>query len=106
MSIKGPSLRDEEWYLDTSALRWTFVWARLRTFDDGSAEVLDCDGVVHKFSIVKDASHWLYEDEYSSLDALIEWGEVGPDTQPPSAESDEELVTLIQSAARDTYSDE
>lgn len=86
---------ETSWWLDTSALPRRLLWARLRISADGSAEVLDLDGCHHRFDIVREAIHWLLEDEYSRLDGLIEDGEVGADLAPPHAATDAELVPLM-----------
>jgi hypothetical protein len=81
----------EEWWLDSSALPDLF-WARLSLYSDGSADVLDLDGVYHEFSSREEAQYWLGEDEYKRMSDLIEDGELPPSIAPPTASSDAELV--------------
>ncbi|MDZ8239374.1 MAG: hypothetical protein RMZ69_19860 [Nostoc sp. ChiQUE01a] len=45
-------------------------WARLRTYDDFSAEILDCDGSKYTFSNEEEAHHFLMEDEYTQFQSL------------------------------------
>ena len=73
---------ETSWWLDWSALPGLF-WARMRTFPDGSAEVLDLDGWRHHFTDRESAVFWLSEDEYSQVEQLIKDGEVAPDVVPP-----------------------
>ena len=86
---------ETSWWLDWGALPGRLVWARLQVAEDGSAVVLDMDGVYHRFPDHREAGFWLNEDEYSQLAHLVEDGEVGPDVAPPSAASDRELVPLM-----------
>jgi hypothetical protein len=48
----------------------------LRVYENGTAEVLDLDGGIHQFESEQVARDWLLEDEYSSLEKLIECGDV------------------------------
>ncbi len=76
------------WWLDSSALPDRLLWARLRIFSDGSAEILDLDGRSHRFGDRGRAKLWLLEDAYCLLADLIEGGDVGIDAVPPQAEND------------------
>jgi hypothetical protein len=89
---------ETSWWLDRSALPDRLLWARLQVTEDGSAVVLDLDGVYHRFPDRQAARFWLNEDEYSLLAHLVEDGEVGPDVSPPSASSDRELIPLMCAA--------
>jgi len=60
-----------------------YLWARLTVYDDGAADVLDCDGRTHKFGDETAARAWLHEDEYSLLEHLTADGEVPSDLQAP-----------------------
>lgn len=64
------------WWLDWSALPDRYLWARLTVYDEGSTEVLDCDGRTHKFGDATSARNWLLEDEYSLLEQLKANGDV------------------------------
>jgi hypothetical protein len=89
------NVSEESWWLDWSALPHRLLWARLRDFADGSAEVLDLDGKYHQFSNSIDGRFWLAEDEYSKVEDLIEEGEVPAATQPPQAANDRDLIPLM-----------
>lgn len=81
----------DTWWLDESALP-DLLWACLRVYKNGAAEVLDLDGNTHEFDSEQDARLWLLEDEYSSLANLIKDGDVEPSVQPPEAATFESLV--------------
>lgn len=83
------------WWLDSSALP-DLLWARLRCYDAGHAEVFDLDGRLYRFASEEEAVDWLREDEYSMLDELIEDGEVSAETVQPSAPSDAELIPKMR----------
>jgi len=82
-------------WLDWSALPKRLLWARLQVHEDGSAVVLDLDGVYHQFPDRQSARYWLNEDEYSLLANLVEDGEVEAAVTPPVAPTDSELVPLM-----------
>ena len=82
------------WWLSWDAPE-RLIWARLTVADNGSAEVLDCDGKHHRFSDEQAAKLWLNEDEYSLLAHMIEDGVVRESIVPPHALTDEELVPLM-----------
>jgi len=86
---------EESWWLDWSALPERWLWARLRDFTGGSAEVLDSDGKYHQFPNSAAARLWLAEDEYSKLEELIEDGELPPEIQPPQTANDRDLGPLM-----------
>jgi hypothetical protein len=86
------------WWLDWAASG--LIWARLTVANDGSAEVLDCDGKYHRFADEQAARLWLNEDEYSLLQHMIEDGAVPESTVPPQALTDQELVPLMMSGKR------
>lgn len=81
----------DTWWLDENALP-DLLWACLRVYENGAAEVLDCDGNIHEVDSEQDARLWLLEDEYSSLANLIKDGDVEPLVQPPEAATFEALV--------------
>ena len=84
------------WWLDWSGLPDRLLWARLRVFADGTAEVFDLDGRYHRFGDREEATLWLNEDEYSALARLIEDGEVERHVTPPQAEDVRALVPLMR----------
>ena len=85
----------ESWWLDTSSFP-CLLWARIRVFEDGTAEVFDLDGRYTRFENESDARSFLAEDEYDCFSGLDddERAEVGlpGDLEPPTAASDAELV--------------
>jgi hypothetical protein len=89
----------ESWWLDESALP-DLLWARLRCFSDGRAEVLDLDGRYTQFASEDEARLFLLEDEYAQLDRIavenfIDAGMSPGVPRPPQAHSDVELVGLM-----------
>lgn len=89
-------ITEEAWYLmycDYPDLHW----ARLRVYDDETAEVFDLDGETWKFEDVEDAKIWLCDDEYTPFNSLDEEDEeeLGvplSSIEIPSGESDAELL--------------
>jgi hypothetical protein len=81
----------DTWWLDESALP-DLLWACLRVYENGAAEVLDLDGNIHQFDSEQEARFWLLEDEYSSFPNLIKDGDVEPLVQPREAATFESLV--------------
>lgn len=92
----GLAAMETSWWLDWSALPHRLIWARLQVAENGSAVVLDMDGVYHRFPDRREAGFWLNEDEYSQLVHLVDDGEVGPEVSPPVASSDPELIPLMR----------
>ncbi|MDN3381194.1 hypothetical protein QL995_00700 [Pseudoalteromonas sp. APC 3358] len=45
-------------------------WARQALLEDGTAEVLDCDGNLHKFETHEQSKFWLLEDEFISYENM------------------------------------
>ena len=88
-----PSVRDE-WWGDLSGDR--LLWARVRSAQDGSCEVLDVDARVHSFKSYADAKTWLMEDEYAPVAALIAAGELPVDLEVPAAADDGELLRQMR----------
>lgn len=71
-------------------------WARLRVFDDGSADVFDMDGRTLEFPNEKEAMLSLAEDGHSKFSRFDEedereWGIPLRSIAPPAGDSDEEL---------------
>lgn len=72
-------------------------WARLRVYDDSSAEILDCDGSTYSFSNEQEARWDLVEDEFIEFNDLDqeneqELGTSLPSINPPSGETEAELL--------------
>ena len=84
------SPQEESWWLDSS--NDSVMWARLRVFTDGGAEVLDLDGKRHHFASKRDAVLWLQEDEYLAYRDAIAEGEIPSTVLPPEASTEAELV--------------
>ena len=84
------------WWIDEGGLP-DLLWARLQVFSDGSAEVLDLDGRLHRFPTERAARYWLLEDEYVPVESvededLTYSGLSRVDLVPPSAERQVDLV--------------
>lgn len=93
------SVRETQWWL-----MWcdfpNLNWARLRVYDDGSADVFDSDGRTQRFLIREDAIHSLLEDEYQELHTLDENDEEDlgvplATIRPPAGVSDDELLSQM-----------
>jgi hypothetical protein len=85
------------WWLDVTGLP-DLLWARLRVFADGTADVLDLNGRVHEFSTEQGAREWLLEDEYERLESIEDddlryAGVTRKELVPPSARNDADIVT-------------
>lgn len=86
--------RVEWWLMDALP---DLGWARLRVFDDGTADVFDCDGKTHAFAGLDDARSWLGEDEFVRLDGLETQDLAGiplrlEDLTPPRGLTEAELL--------------
>jgi hypothetical protein len=58
-----------EWWLMTCSFP-SLNWARMRVYEDGSADVFDLDGRLLKFTTVEEAQAELWDDEYRELSQL------------------------------------
>ncbi len=72
-------------------------WARMRVYEDGTADVFDMDGRLLKFATVEEAQADLWEDEYRELSQLGEDDEKDlgiplSEIETPSASTDSELL--------------
>ena len=65
MQFQQKSILKENWWLMWCSFP-NLNWARLRTYDDLSAEILDCDGSKYTFSNEEEARYSLMEDEYNT----------------------------------------
>ena len=93
-----------EWYYDSAAYGvqdWnrggTLFLARLTVHEDGTAQVLGADGVVHKFPDTQLADEWLTDEEYKRLQDLVDdFREdnhpMDPRIKEPVGDTPEELV--------------
>ncbi|XXY12674.1 hypothetical protein WME88_30885 [Sorangium sp. So ce216] len=86
----------DSWWLDTSGLP-DLLWARLRLFSDGTAEVLDLDGKRTQFRTEAEARELLREDEYQRVDLLEQADVLDAGVQlatlvPPEADDDAALI--------------
>ena len=73
---------------------------RLRVYANASADVLDMDGRQLAFGTHEDASNYLREDEYVTMDSLTDedYAKLRLHREqliPPIAQSDAELVSLL-----------
>jgi hypothetical protein len=67
---RGKVVVSTEWYLQPD-LRETPTWARLRVFDDGTADACFDEGdTLHAFDQRDYASYILTEDEYQNFSAM------------------------------------
>ena len=87
-----------EWWLHLTDPPLPLVWARLRVYDDGTADACWEDGgPLYGFEARANASHFLSEDEYVQLANLDEDDELeGPlkrvATAPPTWRDDPDAV--------------
>jgi hypothetical protein len=98
------SVVGETWWLDTSGLP-DLLWARLRAFSDGTAEVFDLDGRYTTFASLEEARIFLLEDEYERADTidaaeLVSGGLSSVPPSPPCAVNDIDLVAQMLVRAR------
>ncbi len=83
----------QSWWLMDCSLP-DLNWARLRINANGSAEVLDCDGTVHRFASEDEATSFLSEDEFVPFDDLDE-GTLPDGVRPPEGGSDTEIIPQL-----------
>jgi hypothetical protein len=67
--LKQKNLIKEQWWLMSCDFP-DLNWARLRVYDDSSAEIFDCDGSTYSFSDEQEARWDLVEDEYQEFNDL------------------------------------
>ncbi len=84
----------EQWWL--ASLGRLLIWARLRTLDAGTAEVLDSDGKTLVYDSEDSARAALFDAEFVAFDGLDEDDALArgfslDEIQPPQAGSDQEL---------------
>ena len=89
---------EEQWWLAT--LSDTLIWARLRVFDSGVAEVFNAEGETLRYDDEDAAQMALLDAEFRSFDGLDDddatmLGFELDSVEPPQAESDEELLPLM-----------
>ncbi len=87
----------QDWWLDPTGFP-SLLWARLRVFSNGSADVLDLDGVLRLFPTEQLARYHLIEDEYELSSGIEDQDLKGGglsrnDLVPPSGEPDSERVS-------------
>ncbi|HMM56252.1 MAG: hypothetical protein DYH18_01895 [Xanthomonadales bacterium PRO7] len=92
------SIPDDQWWL--AALGDTLVWARLRVLESGNANVFDARGETLVYDDEDSARMALLDAEFRAFDGLDDddAAQLGLDldsTEPPEAESDEELLPLM-----------
>jgi len=89
---------NEQWWL--ASLGDTIIWARLRIYESGVAEVLDAAGEVLRYHDMDAAHTALLDAEFRAFDGLDEddalaFGFDLDSVEPPHAESDEELLPMM-----------
>jgi len=94
------TLAETQWWL--ASLGNVMVWARLRLFSSGSADVLSSDGELIHYPDQREACVALMDANYAALDGMDEDDALAFDREleelvPPTAESDadEDLVPLL-----------
>lgn len=94
----------EQWWV--ASLGDTLVWARMRVFDSGLAEVFSADGETLRYDDEDSAHGALLDAEFRAFDGLDEddAAVLGFDLDsidPPEAENDEDLLRyMTQKLAR------
>ena len=95
-----------QWWL--TCIGRTIIWARLRVFESGVAEVFDCDGQTLVYESEDTARAALMDAEFRSLDGLDHddaalLGVELEQLQAPQAQSDQNLVAqMIRTLAEPT----
>ncbi|MEH2164425.1 MAG: hypothetical protein V7K38_26095 [Nostoc sp.] len=69
MQFQEKPILKENWWLMCCSFP-NLNWARLRVYDDFSAEILDCDGSKYTFSNEEEARYFLMEDEFTQFESL------------------------------------
>lgn len=94
------SVTETQWWL--ASLGNVMVWARLRIFASGSADVLSSDGELIHYPDQREACVALMDANYAALDGMDEDDALAFDREleelvPPDPESDadEDLVPLL-----------
>jgi hypothetical protein len=84
-----------EWWIMDCGLP-DLIWARLRSWEDGHADVLSVGGIVEHFATTSEAASSLGEDEYRDLEVFdqsdYDSGRNLPLIWPPEGASDGEVV--------------
>ncbi len=93
----------EQWWV--AGFGDLLVWARLRLFESGRAEVFDCDGQLRSYVDEDLARQALLDAEFHAFDGLDEddanrMGFSLEDLVPPEAEEDEALVPMMTQRLR------
>jgi hypothetical protein len=89
---------EEQWWI--ASLGDRLVWARLRLFDSGVAEVFNAEGETLRYDDEDAARMALLDAEFRAFDGLDDddattLGFELDSIEPPQAESDEELLMLM-----------
>jgi hypothetical protein len=89
-----------DWWL--ASLGNAMVWARMRVYDTGIADVLSSDGGLIRYADELEARAALMDADYQSLEGMddddaLPFGKLLEELQPPEADSDsdEDLVPLL-----------
>jgi hypothetical protein len=95
---RGMDHEHEQWWV--ASLGDTIVWARLQVLESGIAEVLDAAGEILRYDDEDSARTALLDAEFRAWDGLDEddaalMGFDLDSTEPPEAETDEELLPLM-----------
>ena len=97
---EDPGIVRTDWWL--ASLGNAMVWARLRVFDSGAADVLSSDGGLIRYADELEARAALMDADYQALEGMddddaLPFGKLLEELQPPEADSDsdEDLVPLL-----------
>lgn len=93
----------EQWWV--AGLGDYLIWARLRVYSSGRAEVLSCDGDTRNYPDLDQAQAALLDAEFRAFDGMDEedansLGFSLEDVQPPEADDDEDLVLSMTQRLR------
>lgn len=89
-----PTIADEHWWL--ARIGDMLVWARMRVFESGVAQVFDCDSKTVPYDSEDSARAELLDANYRMFDGIdeddaVELGFELDEVEPPYGNDDEEL---------------
>jgi len=98
LNADGFIIELEQWWL--TIFHRQLVWARLRVFDSGIAQVFDSTGSTLVYESQEIAASALMDAEFRSLDGMDDddaelFGILLEDLVPPESEDDSELVPFM-----------
>ncbi len=89
------AVHEESWWL--ACIGKAIIWARLRVYESGIAEIFDCDGQTLVYDGEDTARAQLMDAEFRSLDGIDEddaalFGVALEQIKPPQGKHDADLV--------------